>query len=127
MCTDQRKACRKLTQIHLHAMFAAMYAWMLFGGSVLIQLMHIMHTARVSSARLAKPDQRRRPLMRDAACVTHTHAANATPADPHARSLFKLVSSSASFRPDFRLYSGRRVTGSVRVTFREIAARERSD
>ena len=85
----------------------------------MIQLMHIMHTVRVScTASKARPTM---PLMRDAS-LRNVHARrNATPADPHAWSLFKLVSSLASFRPDFRLCSGRRVTGFERVIFRETA------
>lgn len=95
------------------------------GGSVVIQLMHIMHPVRVScTASKARPTTS--PLMRDGS-LRNAHARrNATPADPHAWSLFKLVSSSASFRLDFRLCSGRRVTGFERVIFRETAARERS-
>lgn len=94
-------------------------------------------TQRASRARASKAQPTTTSLVRDAACVTHTHGRNATPchatprhatpADPYVRSLFKLVSSSASFRPDFRVCSGRRVTGFERVTFRENSvARKRS-
>lgn len=88
--------------------------------------MRIMHTVRVScTVSKARP---KHDVAADARrSLRNAHARrNATPADPHAWSLFKLVSSSTSFRPDFRLCSGRRVTGFDRVIFREAAAWERS-